>query len=68
MGATAYPIPHTSSTNGTVGAADTPVYVSGGVITAGTKLGASAYHPDTYFVKAVTSTDNAIVRYSGTGG
>jgi len=49
MGTTSYPIPHTTNTNGTVGGTTTPVYVEAGVIKAGTALGASAYHADSYF-------------------
>ena len=49
MGTTSYPIPHTTNTNGTVGGTTTPVYVDAGVIKAGTALGASAYHADSYF-------------------
>jgi len=30
--------------------------------------GNSGKHDDSYFVKAVTSTDNAIVRFDGTSG
>ena len=43
IGNTAYPIPHTSTTSGTVGGAKTPVYVSGGIITAGDALKSLAY-------------------------
>jgi hypothetical protein len=50
------------------GSATKPIYLNNGVITEGTALGASAYHADSYFVKAVTSTDNAIVRFDGTSG
>lgn len=39
------------------GAVDTPIYInSDGVITAGTKLGASAYHADSYFALASHGT------------
>lgn len=42
-------IPHTGNTTGNVGSATTPVYVSGGVITAGTALGTAAYQASGYF-------------------
>ena len=42
-GATGYPIPHTTNTNGTVGRTTTPVYVEAGVIKAGTALKDLAY-------------------------
>ena len=67
-GATGYPIPHTTNTNGSVGGTTTPVYVEAGIIKAGTALGTASQKAESYFVKAITSTDNAIVRYDGTSG
>ena len=49
-------IPHTNNTSGTVGSATQPVYISGGIITAGTSIGASAYHADDYFVRRAGDT------------
>lgn len=68
IGATAYPIPHTTNTNGSVGGTTTPVYVDAGVIKAGTALGTASQKAESYFVKAITSTDNAIARFNGTSG
>lgn len=52
-----------------VGDATTPIYMSAtGVLIAGTALGTSSVQNEEYFVKAITSTDNAIVRYNGTSG
>lgn len=68
IGATAYPIPHTTNTNGSVGGTTTPVYVEAGVIKAGIALGTASQKAESYFVKAITSTDEAIVRFSGTAG
>lgn len=67
-GATGYPIPHTTNTNGSVGGTTTPVYVEAGVIKAGTALGTASQKAESYFVKAITSTDNAIARFDGTSG
>ena len=44
-------IPHTNNISGTVGTATQPVYISGGVITAGTALGGAAYNAADYYVK-----------------
>lgn len=61
-------IPNTGNATGSVGGTTTPVYVDGGVIKAGTALGTASQKAESYFVKAVTSTDNAIVRFDGTNG
>ena len=48
------------ASNATVGDATTPIYIESGTIKAGTALGASAYHPDSYFKTTQTAiTDNA---------
>lgn len=52
IGATAYPIPHTTNTNGSVGGTTTPVYVDAGVIKAGTALGTASQKAESYFAKA----------------
>lgn len=52
IGATAYPIPHTTNTNGSVGGTTTPVYVEAGVIKAGTALGTASQKAESYFAKA----------------
>lgn len=62
-------VAHFATGTANVGSATQPVYVTAaGVITAGTAIGAAAYHPDSFFIKAVASTDNAIVKFNGTGG
>ena len=52
----------------TIGAAATPIYWDGSKIVAGTALGTASQKAESYFVKAITSTDEAIVRFSGTTG
>lgn len=62
-------VAHFATGTANVGSTTQPVYVTAaGVITAGTAIGAAAYHPDSFFIKAVASTDNAIVKFNGTGG
>ena len=47
------------ASNATVGNTTTPIYIENGTIKAGTALGASAYHPDSYFKTTQTAiTDN----------
>lgn len=47
------------ASDATVGNTTTPIYIENGTIKAGTALGASAYHPDSYFKTTQTAiTDN----------
>lgn len=62
-------IAHATQSTSDIGSATQPVYMtSNGVITAGTALGTASQKAESYFVKAITSTDNAIVRFDGTSG
>lgn len=59
IGATAYPIPHTTNTNGSVGGTTTPVYVDAGVIKALSYTIAKSVPSDAVFTDTTSFTITA---------
>lgn len=58
-------VPNTGNSTGNVGSTTTPVYVDAGVIKAGTALGASAYHADSYFALSGHDHNSTYLKLDG---